>query len=552
MRRAWILLLVFWCATAFAASRDSGIARAVPVPDSVSVASPLGAANVPTPARPALAQVRLAMPARGGWWRLDPASSGPDRLLLVYHPYSARVSVRLPPDYRVQTHTIFEANLDPAWSRRALAFPLKAPGPVLIGIEGARYPLQVAIRDARAHNAEDRAHNRVLFTSIGVLIGVSLVALVFWLVLRDRMHLWYAACMATQMLYLLCSNGEAYAIPGLRLLGRFGAPGVWFVATLATIVAVHFLLVFAELRTRVPRLSRLLLVVGAWLPMLLLVLLVLPWPADKNWFPGIGNLLLLLANVVAIVALTRAWLVGGRHAGQMLLAWVPLVVMSTARAVQLSIGAPLSPWLEYGLPLALAYAAVLLMIGLADRMQAFRSERDRARQDAQHDPLSGAYNRIGIMHRLQHAVSEARSEPRQLAVLFLDIDHFKQINDTHGHALGDACIRQLARLVQEDLLPGESFGRLGGEEFMLVLPGANGRRARDTAEHLRRKVELRCAAIDDVPVGMTVSIGSAEFSSPETAEALVKRADAAMYAAKKAGRNRVVSAGAPANAALAK
>lgn len=544
MRRAWILLLLLssaWSPGVPAMVRDSGIANVVPVTDPVAVAKLPAVANAGATTSPALAQVRLAMPAGGGWWRLDPAASGPDRLLLVYHPYSARVSVRMPPDYRLRARTIFEADLDPAWSRRALAFPLKAPGPVFIGIEGARYPLQVAIRDAREHIAEDRGHTRVLFTSIGVLVGVSLVALVFWLVLRDRIYLWYAACMASQMLYLLCSNGEAYAMPGLRLLGRFAAPGVWFVATLSTIVSVNFLLVFADLRTRVPRLSRLLLLVGAWLPMLLLALLVSPWPADKGWFPGIGNLLLLLANIVAIAALTLAWRRGGRHAGQMLLAWVPLVVVSTARAVQLSIGAPLSPWLEYGLPLVLACTAVVLMLGLADRMQAFRSERDRARQDAQHDPLSGAYNRVGIMQRLQHAVAEARAGSRQLAVLFLDIDHFKRINDTHGHALGDACIRQLSWLVQEELMPGESFGRLGGEEFMLVLPGVNGRHARDAAERLRRKVEGRSVVLDGVRVGMTVSIGSVEYAAPETADALVRRADAAMYAAKEAGRNRVVA-----------
>jgi diguanylate cyclase (GGDEF)-like protein len=546
MRRALILWLLLLPASAWSAGvpamvRDSGIANVVPVNISVAAAKLPAAANTGAITSPALAQVRLAMPAGGGWWRLDPAASGPDRLLLVYHPYSARVSVRMPPDYRLRARTIFEADLDPAWSRRALAFPLKAPGPVFIGIEGARYPLQVAIRDAREHIAEDRGHTRVLFTSIGVLVGVSLVALVFWLVLRDRIYLWYAACMASQMLYLLCSNGEAYAMPGLRLLGRFAAPGVWFVATLSTIVSVNFLLVFADLRTRVPRLSRLLLLVGAWLPMLLLALLVSPWPADKGWFPGIGNLLLLLANIVAIAALTLAWRRGGRHAGQMLLAWVPLVVVSTARAVQLSIGAPLSPWLEYGLPLVLACTAVVLMLGLADRMQAFRSERDRARQDAQHDPLSGAYNRVGIMQRLQHAVAEARAGSRQLAVLFLDIDHFKRINDTHGHALGDACIRQLSWLVQEELMPGESFGRLGGEEFMLVLPGVNGRHARDAAERLRRKVEGRSVVLDGVRAGMTVSIGSVEYAAPETADALVRRADAAMYAAKEAGRNRVVA-----------
>jgi hypothetical protein len=83
MRRAGILLLALWSATAFAAARDSGIARATPVSDSVSTASPLVAANAPTAMRPALAQVRLAMPSGGGWWRLDAASSRPDRLLLV-------------------------------------------------------------------------------------------------------------------------------------------------------------------------------------------------------------------------------------------------------------------------------------------------------------------------------------------------------------------------------------------------------------------------------------------------------------------------------------
>ena len=543
MKRTWVLLLLLassWGMAASMSTGDSGIARveAVPAP----VAGMPVAPRAMSATLPALPEVRLAMPDGGGWWRIDPASAAPGRVFLVYHPYSARVSVRLPPSYRLETRTIFEPGLDPAHSRRALAFPLAAPGPAFIGIRDARYPLQVAVRPASEYSAADRVHTQVLFTSIGVLVGVCLVALVFWLVLRDRMHLWYAGCMATQMLYLLCSNGEAYSMPGLRLLGRFGTPGIWFVATLSTIVAVHFLLDFAELRTRVPRLSRLLLVLGAWLPGLLLVLLALPWPADKGWFPGIGNLLLLLANLVAIAALALAWRRGGRHARQMLFAWVPLVAISTARTVQLAIGAPLSPWLEYGLPLTLAYAAVVLMLGLADRMQAFRSERDRARQDAQHDPLSGAYNRVGILHQLQLAVSETRRRPRPLAVLFLDIDHFKLINDTHGHALGDACIRRLARLVQEHLMSGESFGRLGGEEFMLVMPGTDGGRAHAAAQHLRREVQARCAVIEEMSVGMTVSIGSAQYATPETVEALVRRADAAMYAAKKAGRNQVVAA----------
>ena len=77
---------------------------------------------------------------------------------------------------------------------------------------------------------------------------------------------------------------------------------------------------------------------------------------------------------------------------------------------------------------------------------------------------------------------------------------------------------------------------------MLVLPGTDARHAHANAEHLRREVEARCTIIEEIPVGMTVSIGSAQYTSPETTEALVRRADAAMYAAKKAGRNQVVAA----------
>jgi len=228
----------------------------------------------------------------------------------------------------------------------------------------------------------------------------------------------------------------------------------------------------------------------------------------------------------------------------MLLAWIPLVLASTARAVQLSSGAPLPPWLEYGLPLVLAYTAVVLMLGMADRMRAFRHERDHAQYEAERDPLTGVLNRAGIERRLDWALAAAAGEYRPLAVLFLDIDHFKKINDSHGHAVGDACLGALVRIIATELQYGDQVGRLGGEEFLLVLPGADRRRARDIAEHIRRGVELRCARIADIPLAMTVSIGVAESRRSDTVADLIARADGAMYTAKRAGRNRVMTTGA--------
>jgi diguanylate cyclase (GGDEF)-like protein len=545
MRRLAVLLLgLLWAVAGTAWAQDSGIVRierlrAAPARIAAIPAQPDAAFETST------RHDRLDGARQGrGWWRLQPEAGSGERLLLVFHPYSAQVTVLLPPRYQPQRRSMFDAGLDARYSRRALVFPLSGAGPVYVGLEGARYPLQVAVRDVSAHAVSDRSHARVLYTALGVLVGVCLVALVFWTILRDRVYLLYAGCMLTQLLYLLCSYGEAYSMPGLRALASLRTPGIWTVATLSTVVSVFFLLDFAELRMRVPRLSRALLWTGAWVPLLLLALL--PLTPDKGWFPPLGNGLLLAANALAVLCLAQAWRRGGRYAGMMLLAWVPLVVVSTARVLQLSSGAPLAPWLEYGLPVTLAYTAVVLMVGLADRMRAFRHERDRAQETAERDPLTGVLNRAGIERRLDWALDSARGEYQPLGVLFLDLDHFKQINDAHGHAVGDACLGALVRILASELQFGDKVGRLGGEEFLVLLPGADRRRARDCAEHIRRSVELRCKQIAGLPLGMTVSIGVAEAHRNDTVAELIARADRAMYMAKRAGRNRVVSADATA------
>jgi diguanylate cyclase (GGDEF)-like protein len=548
MRRiAMLLLVMLGCISAGAWAHGSGIERV----DRLRIEGVEAAALARLPAaafETTTHHDRLEGAVRGrGWWRLQPAAGGGERLLLVFHPYSAQVTVLLPPDYRPQTQSVFDRGLDARYSRRALVFPLRAQGPVYVGVEDTRYPLQVAVRDVSEHAVSDRSHARVLYTALGVLVGVCLVALVFWLILRDRVYLLYAGCMLMQLLYLLCSYGEAYSMPGLRQLAALRTPGIWIVATLSTVVSVYFLLDFAELRARVPRLSRALLWIGAWLPLLALALMALA--PEKGWFPPVGNGLLLLANLLAVVCLVLAWRRGGRHAGMMLLAWVPLVVVSTARVLQLGSGAALAPWLEYGLPVTLAYTAVVLMVSMADRMRAFRHERDRAQETAERDPLTGVLNRAGIERRLDWALESAQGEYQPLAVLFLDLDHFKRINDEHGHAVGDACLGALVRILAAELQFGDKVGRLGGEEFLVLLPGADRRRARDCAEHIRRSVEMRCKQIAGLPLGMTVSIGVAEAHRNDTVRELIARADHAMYVAKRAGRNRVVSAEATAELA---
>jgi diguanylate cyclase (GGDEF)-like protein len=478
---------------------------------------------------------------------VQPAPGIEQPLLLVYHPYSARITVDGPGVAAPMTQTLFDRDLDPQYSRQALVFPLSGEGAVRITVEGARYPLQLAVLPRSVHIARDLTQVRVVMLAAGVLVGVALTVLLFWAVLRERVYLLYAASMALQLLFLLCSYGEAYALPGLRLLSGWGAPGIWFIATVSTMVAVYMLLAYADLRTRVPRLSAGMRWLGVYLPGVLLLLLVSPWPADKGWFPNAGNLLLLLANVLVIMALSLAWKRGGRYAGFVLIAWVPLVVFSTARAVQLSMGIPIEPWLQYGLPLVLAFTSVVLALGLADRMLMFRRERDMAQEHAERDWLTGVVNRAGIEHRLDWAALESRRAGEPLSLLFVDLDHFKQINDRHGHALGDSCLRAVVREVSAELHYGDHMGRLGGDEFVLGLPGTNGAGAQHMAERLCRKIRTRCRVVDGITVDLTVSIGMAECNATDTVATLIRRADKAMYRAKRAGGNRIASPEIPTN-----
>ena len=255
MSKRWLLGMA-WCMAALcsAQAQEGGIVRIDPLAADANPAAEQHAGIFAE--RDFIADPHKPSVIGNGQWRLQPAAGIDQPLLLVYHPYSARVSVQGPGLAAPVIQTLFDRDLDPQYSRHALVFPLHGDGPVAIKVEGARYPLQVAVVPRTRHIAYDLTQVRILLLAVGVLVGVSLTVLLFWAMLRERVYLLYAATMALQMLFLLCSYGEAYALPGLRALAVFGAPGIWFVATLSTMAAVWMLQDYAGLRLRVPRLSR--------------------------------------------------------------------------------------------------------------------------------------------------------------------------------------------------------------------------------------------------------------------------------------------------------
>jgi two-component system, cell cycle response regulator len=167
--------------------------------------------------------------------------------------------------------------------------------------------------------------------------------------------------------------------------------------------------------------------------------------------------------------------------------------------------------------------------------------REALRDQATHDPLTGLWNRYALLEALEREHSRAAREGTPLAVIMLDLDYFKRVNDTYGHLAGDAVLREAAGRMQAVVRSYDLVGRFGGEEFLIVLPGTSGANAAQLAERLRaalaqdpvRQELLR------IPVTASFGVGAIGMAPGGDAQTLIRLADEALYRAKEKGRNRV-------------
>ncbi|HEY5799338.1 MAG TPA: GGDEF domain-containing protein, partial [Burkholderiaceae bacterium] len=159
---------------------------------------------------------------------------------------------------------------------------------------------------------------------------------------------------------------------------------------------------------------------------------------------------------------------------------------------------------------------------------------------AERDELTGVYNRRKVLQTAEQRGAQGVVPP--FCLCLFDLDHFKSINDTYGHAAGDAVLRAFAQTVQREVRAGDCFGRYGGEEFLLLLDGADMAVAMALAERIRVRVEA--LQIPQLKAGrkVTLSAGIAQYAPGEAVAQAIARADKALYAAKHGGRNRVNAA----------
>ncbi len=167
--------------------------------------------------------------------------------------------------------------------------------------------------------------------------------------------------------------------------------------------------------------------------------------------------------------------------------------------------------------------------------------REELRDQATRDSLTRLWNRSYILGELGREMARATRESRPLGVVIVDLDHFKLINDTHGHLAGDAVLREAARRMQNSIRQYDSIGRYGGEEFLILFPGCSESDSFAQADRLRKQLAQAEMSVNNTSIRVTASFGVTSAMPGEiwTEEALIRAADEALYVAKKSGRNRV-------------
>jgi two-component system cell cycle response regulator len=179
------------------------------------------------------------------------------------------------------------------------------------------------------------------------------------------------------------------------------------------------------------------------------------------------------------------------------------------------------------------------VLDLQDRLLATMGQ---LKVQATHDSLTGLWNRAAILEHLEREMARGQRHDQPLAVAMGDLDHFKAVNDTHGHAAGDQVLVQAAQRMRDALRPYDAIGRYGGEEFLLVLSNCDCGTARALAERLRTCIAVEPFSFLGTRIPVTISLGVASWDGQATATDLVRQADDILYRAKRAGRNCVASA----------
>lgn len=447
-------------------------------------------------------------------------------------------------------------------------------------------PVQFPVRLWTDVGFQEQQQREILVQGLyfGVMLAMFVYNAFLFLSVRETAYLWYVMC-------VLCAAGFAFALSGFGFQHAWPDHPAWNPVSIVAMLggSIGFSCLFAhqflDMRRSSPRLAVALLVTG--LPALL-------WLFLSPFVPYATLIRLAIAN--AAIGVVLGFVVGisrmrdgFQPARYYLLAWSMLLVGTAVLALNKTGFLPRNDITENAAQAGSAIEVVLMSFALAARLaqerrlreqaqaQAIRMQReandlleqrvvDRTRaleeanlqlQELSHtDGLTGLHNRRHFDESLALEAQRAVRSNTSFALLLIDIDHFKRINDTHGHPAGDECLRNMAAIVRANVRRAtDMVARYGGEEFCAIVPSITADGARQLAEHIRQQVERTAIPWGAQQIRLTVSIGVCCGTPSSAAEALamLQQTDAALYESKHRGRNRVTLvplAGRPAVAEL--
>lgn len=385
----------------------------------------------------------------------------------------------------------------------------------------------------------DTARLLVRTACIVVVIALALTALMGFLTTRDRRFLTSAVvCIVLIAWQAVLSGLSGYPEPWLPV-GRHA--NQWLIVLSAlSLSAVAMILwrlcggaqVLSGSRRWVQGFSWSMLAVALatpWLPWTLLT-----WTAD------ILSAALLLTSLVGfavgLVSLRRR----DYDALDGVAGVLPMLILAVA---DLAGSRVLIEYRVEAMQLAVTWFLMMSAYALTRRLGHLRRQRDEMRQLADTDVLTGLPNRRAGLRQLESYVVRARAKNQPLSIGFLDVDLFKQINDRYGHEIGDEVLVAVANILSASIRSRDDVIRIGGEEFLVLLPGASGKVALQRLNQLREQVMQVANGLPHEGLQVTVSIGLAELGAGmDDVRGLLRRADKAMYSAKRAGRNCVYEA----------
>ncbi len=511
---------------------------------------------------------------RGAFWfhaRLVNRNVDETRWLLVQeYPLSDRVDVHVRyPDGR----TVHQSGGDHIRYRHPnflLDLPRDTPVDVLVRVE-SQSSMQVPLHLYTQHAFTEVSRDAQLAIGLyyGILLALFFYNLVLWLSLRDASYFWYLCHITAFGLVLFTLNGFGfeYLWPHSAWVADHSVP---ISICLALIAMLQFSRTFLELPRRWPRGNLLLLALMAFFILFAIASLWLPLRlstpiASRAVLAGVAGI------VIATVYVLRQ---GYAPAKLLLLAW-SMFLLGTAVFTLLAFGLlPKNFVTEYGVQIGSALEMLLLSIALGHRYAALRNENQRIVDDAnqrlerkvaqrtqevrstllqleeahgrlrdssRRDGLTGLYNRAWFHEAFGQLVEDARASGKPLSLLMIDLDHFKSINDAHGHLAGDDCLRWAARRIGRTVRPVDALlARFGGEEFIVALPGQDLAGAVAIAEAIRRSLTEAPCPSGPLDIAVTASIGVHQIPAHAAAiDQALACADRALYQAKATGRDRV-------------